>query len=120
MKKFILLFVSLICTNVFAANKSISDSLQLLENSVGQIIASDNSFGLQYSNTQYTKYAVKKQGMFFLRAELGTDQTLSIGYGGTTQIFLTAGFGLNGIANGFKSDRRFSLGTRFGLDFGTK
>lgn len=120
MKKFILLFVSLICTNVFAANKSISDSLQLLENSVGQIIASDNSFGLQYSNTQYTKYAVKKQGMFFLRAELGTDQTLSIGYGGTTQIFLTAGFGLNGIANGFKSDRRFSLGTRFGLDFSTK
>ena len=55
-----------------------------------------------------------------MRAELGTDQTLSIGYGGTTQIFLTAGFGLNGIANGFKSDRRFSLGTRFGLDFGTK
>ena len=94
MKKFILLFVSLICTNVFAANKNISDSLQLLENSVGQIIASENSFGLQYSNTQYTKYAVKKQGMLFLRTELGFVPSLSIGYGGTTQVFLNGGIGM--------------------------
>lgn len=120
MKKFILLFVSLICTNVFAANKNISDSLQLLENSVGQIIASENSFGLQYSNTQYTKYAVKKQGMLFLRTELGFVPSLSIGYGGTTQVFLNAGIGMVGIFTGFDNDRRVSLGMRFGGPIGTK
>lgn len=120
MKKIILLFVSLICINVYAANIRINDSLQTMVCAANTFITSENSFGVKYSYNDYTKYAVKKQGMFFLRAELGTDQTLSIGYGGTTQIFLTAGFGLNGIANGFKSDRRFSLGTRFGLDFGTK
>lgn len=125
MKKFILIFVSLICTNVFAANKSISDSLQLLGNSVGQIFTSENSFGLQYSNTQYTKYTVKKQGMFFLRAELGLDQTtLSIGYGGTTQFYLAAGLGTRGLIDMLYgrgiSDRRISLGTRWGGPIGTK
>ena len=120
MKKIILLFVSFVCVNVFAANVSTADSLPLLEQDGRTFFLSENSIGELNSKANCLKNTVKKQGMFFLRAELGSDQTLSIGYGGTTQIFLTAGFGLSGILDGFNSDRRFSLGTRFGLDFGTK
>ena len=120
MKKIILLLVSFVCVNVFAANVSTADSLPLLEQDGRTFFLSENSIGELNSKANCLKNTVKKQGMFFLRAELGSDQTLSIGYGGTTQIFLTAGFGLSGILDGFNSDRRFSLGTRFGLDFGTK
>lgn len=120
MKKIILFFVSLICVNVYAANIRINDSLKLMECAANTVFVSESSFGLQYSNTQFTNYAVKKQGMFFLRTELGFVSSLSIGYGGTTQVFLNAGIGMMGILTGFDNDRRVSLGMRFGGPIGTK
>ena len=65
MKKIILFFVSLICVNVYAANIRINDSLKLMECAANTVFVSENSFGLQYSNTQFTNYAVNKQGLFF-------------------------------------------------------
>lgn len=120
MKKIILLFVSLICINVYAANIRINDGLQTMVCAANTFITSENSFGVQYSYNDYTKYAVKKQGMFFLRTELGFVPSLSIGYGGTTQVFLNAGIGLYGILTGFDNDRRISLGMRFGGPIGAK
>ncbi|MBO4543150.1 MAG: hypothetical protein J5725_08235, partial [Bacteroidales bacterium] len=110
MKKIVLLFVSLICVNVYAANIRINDSPKLIECAANTVFVSENSFGLQYSNTHFINYAVKKQGMFFLRTELGFVPSLSIGYGGTTQVFLNAGIGMMGILTGFDNDRRVSFG----------
>lgn len=124
MKKIILLFVCLICINVYAANIRINDSLQTMVCAANTFITSENSFGVQYSYNDYTKYAVKKQGMFFLRTELGFVPSLSIGYGGTTQFYLAAGLGLEGLIDMLDgpgiSDRRISLGTRLGGPIGTK
>ena len=110
------MFVSFIYVSVYATNVCNTDSLHLLECNMHSF--SGNPIGLQYLDGLYTKNAAKKQGMCFLRIEANFDApSVSIGYGGTRQIFLTAGYGAfwwQTYGLDFMRERRILLGTRLG------